>query len=232
MTPWIAHVYTGLGAAIALAATLDILDGDYRRAFLWLALQIAIDATDGILARKLRVKERLPGFDGARLDDIIDYLTYVFVPMLLLLHADLLPSSGGPWIAAAVLMASGYGFSQTAAKVHTATEYFFTGFPSYWNLVALYLFLWRLPAVVNGAILLLFAVLVFLPVRYVYPTRTRTLQHVTTTLGLAWAAVTLWLVWRLPAVDGPWMWLSLVFPAYYFVLSFWLDRRSRMHEGA
>ena len=62
MTPWLAHAYTGLGAAVALAATLDVIQGDYRGAFLWLGLQIIIDATDGLLARALRVKELLPDF--------------------------------------------------------------------------------------------------------------------------------------------------------------------------
>jgi phosphatidylcholine synthase len=170
-SPWLAHLYTGLGAAAALLATLDVIAGDYRGAFIWLGLQIFIDATDGVLARALRVKERLPDFDGARLDDIIDYLCYVFIPMLLLLHAGVLSRPGGVLVAAVVLLASAYGFSQSAAKIKT-TDYFFTGFPSYWNLVAFYLFVWRWPQEVNAAILLVFALLVFVPFRYVYPSRT------------------------------------------------------------
>ena len=92
---WIAHFYTGLGVVCALPATLAVFRRDYRAAFLWLGLQMAIDATDGLLARALKVQERLPDFDGARLDDIIDYLTYVFVPVLLLLHAGLAPAGMG-----------------------------------------------------------------------------------------------------------------------------------------
>jgi phosphatidylcholine synthase len=226
VTPWAAHAYTALGAVAALAATLAVLRGDYRAAFIWLGVQIAIDATDGVLARALRVKERLPHFDGARLDDIIDYLCYVFVPMLLLLHAHLLTGTTGVSAAALVLLASAYGFSQTAAKVQTS-DYFFTGFPSYWNLVALYLFLWRLPAEVNAAILAIFAVLVFVPLRYIYPSRTRAFGALTNSLGVAWAALTMWIVWRLPDVD-PWLvMLSLVFPLYYFVVSLYLDVRDR-----
>jgi phosphatidylcholine synthase len=125
-----------------------------------------------------------------------------------------------------VLLASGYGFSQTEAKVKS-TDYFFTGFPSYWNLVALYLFVWRLPAVVNAALLLALSILVFVPLRYVYPSRTKTLSSLTNGLSVAWGAVLIWIVWRLPATDGPWIWLSLVFPVYYMALSLWLDRRSR-----
>jgi phosphatidylcholine synthase len=226
MSPWIAHLYTGLGAATALLATLAVFAGDYRSAFIWLGVQIFIDATDGVLARSLRVKERLPHFDGARLDDIIDYLCYVFIPVLLALHAQLLPLRWGTAVGIVILLASAYGFSQAAAKVKT-TDYFFTGFPSYWNLVVFYLFVFRFPPEVNAVILLVFAVLVFVPLRYVYPSRTQTLSSVTNTLGVLWALLTLWIVWRLPATDGPWAWISMIFPFYYFALSAYLDVRSR-----
>jgi phosphatidylcholine synthase len=222
MSPWFAHLYTGLGAVVALLATLDVLAGDYRGAFVWLGVQIFIDATDGLLARALRVKERLPHFDGARLDDIIDYLCYAFIPVLLLVHAGLLPPGWDVWVGAAVLLASAYGFSQSAAKVKTS-DYFFTGFPSYWNLVAFYLFLLALPRELNAAILVTFAVLVFVPLRYVYPSRTETLSLLTNVLGGLWAILALWMLWRLPATDGPWVLLSLVFPVYYMALSLWLN---------
>ncbi|MDP1571389.1 MAG: hypothetical protein Q8L86_15445 [Vicinamibacterales bacterium] len=226
MTPWAAHLYTALGAGAALGATLSVVDGRFREAFLWLTLAVFIDATDGWLARTLRVKERLPGFDGARLDDIVDYLTYVFVPVLLMRQAGLLPDGWGAGVGVAVLVASGYGFAQADAKVGT-TEYFFTGFPSYWNIVALYLFVLRLPPAVNAAVLLVLAVLVFVPIRYVYPSRTRTWRRATLTLGVTWAALVLTMIWRLPAVDGPWLPLSLVFPVYYVALSLGLHWRSR-----
>jgi phosphatidylcholine synthase len=226
---WFAHLYTGLGAVVALAATLAVFRGDYRSAFLWLGLQILIDATDGLLARALRVKERTPHFDGARLDDIIDYMTYVFIPVLLLLGAGLLPASWGFWVGAVVLLASAYGFSQSAAKVH-ATDHFFTGFPSYWNIVVLYVYVLQLPLIVNAIVLLAFAALVFIPLRYVYPSRTATLSGLTNLLGSLWAVLTTWVVWRLPDTDGPWIWLSLAFPVYYLALSIWLDRVSRASE--
>jgi phosphatidylcholine synthase len=229
MIAWIAHFYTGLGAVVALAAALDVIGGDYRGAFLWLGLQIFIDSTDGVLARALQVKERLPQFDGARLDDIIDYITYAFIPVLLLLHAGLLPTAWGAWVAAVVLLSSAYGFCQSTAKVKTS-DYFFTGFPSYWNLVAFYMYLLRLSPTVNAVILLAFAVLVFVPLRYVYPSRTTTLSWLTNALGVLWAMLVVLIVWRLPQIEMRLVMLSLVFPLYYFALSFWLDRRSR-HAG-
>lgn len=231
MTPWLAHLYTASGAVLALLATLDVLAGNYRGAFIWLGVQVVVDATDGWLARVLRVKERLPHFDGARLDDLVDYLCYVFVPVLIVLHAGLLPPRLGVFVGSLVLLSSAYGFSQDAAKVKTNTDYFFTGFPSYWNLVAFYLYLWQLSPVLNAILLIGGAVLVFVPTRYVYPSRTRTLRPLTIGLGSVWGGLLAWMLWRLPDVSGPWSVLSLFFPVYYVMLSAWLDRRSRRPVG-
>ena len=223
MTPtaglaWIAHLYTALGAGTALGATLAVFAGEFRQAFLWLALAVFIDSTDGVLARSVNVKERLPWFDGATLDNIVDYLTYVFVPVLIMLRAGLLPASVATWLGVAVLVASGYGFSRSDAKVAT-TDYFFMGFPSYWNVLAVYLVVWRFAPWTNAAIVAAFVVLVFVPIGYVYPSRTKTWRTATLFLGITWAVCFTTVIWRLPAVDGPWMPLSLVFPVYYLLLS-------------
>ena len=225
LLPWVAHAYTATGAVLAFAATRAAFLGDERSAFLALIAATLVDASDGALARTLRVTERLPEFDGARLDDIIDYLTYVFVPAVVMWRAELLPPGSGVWVLATVLMASAYGFGQRDAKTHT-TDHAFTGFPSYWNIVALYLFVWHLAPAVNAVVLLALALLVFVPVRYVYPTRTVTLRGPTLTLSALWAALLVVMAWRLPATNGPWMPLSLVFVVYYFVLSLWLHFRS------
>jgi phosphatidylcholine synthase len=124
-----------------------------------------------------------------------------------------------------VLLASLYGFTQAEAKVHTS-DYYFTGFPSYWNIIALYLFVWGLPAPVNAAILGILAVLVFVPIRFVYPSRTVTLRIPTLALAGFWGICVLLMIWNLPDTSGPWPWLSLIFPLYYNVLSLWLHARA------
>ena len=130
---WTVHAYTGSGALLAFLATLAVFAGRFRAAFLWLFTAVVIDATDGWLARRVRVGDRLPHFSGPKLDDLIDYLTYVFVPALLLWRADLLPTHGSFGIIAAILLSSAYGFAREDAKT---SDNFFTGFPSYWNVVA------------------------------------------------------------------------------------------------
>lgn len=230
LLPWIAHVYTGLGAVLALVAARAVFADDVRGALLLFVAATVIDATDGALARAVRVKERLPSFDGARLDDIVDYLTYVFVPVLLFARNGLLPPAWAVPVGACVLLASAYGFGHTEAKIRTS-DHFFTGFPSYWNVAAGYLVVWGFSPETNAAILIVLAVLVLVPVRYVYPSRTDELRALTLTLGISWAVLFTVMVWRLPATDGPWMTLSLVFPVYYFALSLWLNVRSRTGHG-
>ena len=222
--PWLAHLYTSIGIVIALLATAVTFAHNFRAAFLYLFAAIIIDATDGMLARALRVKERLPQFDGALLDNIIDYQTYVFVPALIVWQAHLVPQAFP--ICSAMAVSSLYGFSRTDAKGEGA-DYYFTGFPSYWNIVVVYLYMFQLPLRVNAIVLGLLAVMVFVPIHYLYPSRMRRLRAATMMLGTMWGVLLVWMLWRLPAVDGPWTALSLIFPAYYVALSLWMQAGRR-----
>ena len=220
--PWIAHLYTSFGVVLALLATAVTVAHNFRAAFLYLVAATVVDATDGVLARALRVKERLPHFDGALLDNLIDYLTYVFVPALIVWQADLVPSAFP--ICAAMLVSSLYGFSITDAK-GAEGHHHFTGFPSYWNIVVAYLYMLQWSRWTNAVVLAFLAVMVFVPIRYLYPSRMRTLRLPTVVLGTMWGVLFAWMLWRLPAVDGLWTALSLIFPAYYLALSLWLQFR-------
>jgi phosphatidylcholine synthase len=222
MIAWLAHLYTASGAVLAFLAARAVVDHDYRTAFFWLGMQIFVDATDGLLARALRVHERLPGFNGAKLDDIVDYLTYVFVPALFVWRAVLVPDSWTLWVAGAMLISSAYGFNRADAKT---ADHFFTGFPSYWNIVVFYLLIARLPAMVNGVILLVLALLVFVPIRYLYPSRTPVLIWPTNILGAIWGALMLVMLWQYPAISQTVFLASLAFPIYYVVMSLVLHLR-------
>ena len=222
---WLAHAYTASGAVLAFLSASAAIGQDYRAAFFWLYLQVAVDATDGMLARALRVKERTPWFDGAKLDDIVDYLCYVFVPALIVWRAPLVPDGWEIPVAAAVLLSSAYGFNRRDAKT---ADHYFLGFPSYWNLVVFYLLVGQLPPIANAAILLLLAALVFVPIRYLYPSRGAVWPRLTNLLGWLWGLTMLGMLWQFPAVS-PWLLvLSLVYPVYYTALSLWLEARRRL----
>src|SRR5206468_3271626 len=97
---------------LAFLATRAVIAGDYRAAFVWLYVQVVVDATDGMLARWAQVSTRLPWFNGPKLDDIVDYLTYVFVPALIVWRAALVPDAWMLAVVSAVLLSSAYGFNR------------------------------------------------------------------------------------------------------------------------
>lgn len=229
---WGVHLYTAIGAPLALIALIASGQGYFRLAFACLTVATFIDSTDGMLARRIGVKQVLPHFDGARLDDIVDYLNFVIVPLVVAYQAALLPA--GWWglaVASAPLLASGYGFAQAEAKVETTstnqpTNFYFTGFPSYWNIVVFYYYALQTPMWFNVSLLLFFAVMVFVPVRYLYPSRNTIARNLTYVLGVAWAMMMVVVLWQLPNPSQPLVWLSLFFPAYYVGMSFYLHFRS------
>ncbi|TAJ79058.1 hypothetical protein EPO44_19655, partial [bacterium] len=180
---WLVHLYTALGAALAFFALLFIEQAKFQEAFWLMALAVLIDASDGTLARLVRVKEQIPWFDGDRLEDIVDYLNYVLVPSLFLIRAELLPPEDAFWLAAVPLVASAYGFCQKEAKT---PDHFFLGFPSYWNIVVIYLYVMRTPRWINAFLILILSALVFVPLKYLYPSRSPILRGLTNTLGAIW----------------------------------------------
>jgi phosphatidylcholine synthase len=195
---------------------------DARLAFAWLAAATFVDATDGVLARLADVGRHAPEVDGPRLDDIVDYLTFVFLPAFIVYQFRLVPAGWELAVVPAMLVSSAIGFAFDDAK---SADNFFTGFPSYWNIVALYLFVLGLAPWVNAAILVALAVLVFVRVGYIYPTRTTTWRIPTLLLGAAWGAAMIVVLWQLPAASRALVIGSLIFPVYYIVLSFVLQRR-------
>jgi len=221
---WLAHLYTASGAVFAFLAARAVIDFDYRAAFFWLGIQVVVDATDGALARALRVSERLPWFNGAKLDDIIDYLCYVFIPALIVWRALLVPDALAIPVAAAMLLSSAYGFNREDAKT---PDHFFTGFPSYWNIVVAYMLLGGWGETMNAVILLVLAALVFVPIRYVYPSRMPVLRMSTNVLASLWGLALVVMLWRYPDVSPALFWGSLAFPAYYLALSLWFQFRPR-----
>ena len=220
---WAVHLYTASGFVLAFLAAQSAIDHDFRTAFFYLAAQVFVDATDGVLARAVRVSERLPWFSGAKLDDLVDYLAYVFVPVLIVWRGLLVVDPWTTIVPAAMLLSSGYGFSNAAAKT---SDHFFTGFPSYWNIVVLYLFLLQLPPDMNALILLGFAVMVFVPIRYIYPSRTTILPRTTNVLGIVWSASMLVILWQYPQVSRTLVLASLAYPVFYFALSFAVHARA------
>jgi phosphatidylcholine synthase len=219
---WFVHLYTASGAVVGFFTVLCLEQANFKDAFLLMALAVFIDASDGALARAARVKELIPWFDGDMLDAIVDYFNYVIVPCLFLLRADLLPPADARWLAALPLFASAYGFCQKDAKT---ADYFFLGFPSYWNIVVFYLYVLKTPLWINAFLIIALSILVFVPIKYIYPSRSPRFRASVNLLGGLWGIAVLWTIFKLPEPPRILLFASLLFPAYYTALSLWLELR-------
>ncbi|MGE0130912.1 MAG: phosphatidylcholine/phosphatidylserine synthase [Blastocatellales bacterium] len=223
ITACLVHCYTALGLVAAAGMAVFIVRGDaesFRQAIGLMIIATFIDSTDGMLARRARVREALPGFDGRRLDDIIDFQTYTSLPLLFVWRAGILPEHLSWWLLAP-LLASVYGFSQSHAKTSDpeSGDSFFVGFPSYWNIVAIYLYWLRPPVWFSLSLIITLAALTFVPSLYLYTTRGGRFSRLTNLLCLGWGALMALIVAGVFDDPKPFMWASLAFPVYYFVVS-------------
>jgi len=218
------HLLTASGAVWCLLAIEAVMAAQWRAAFAWLSLAVAVDAVDGLLARAVGVSEVLPEFDGALLDNIVDYVSYVFVPALLMDRAQLFPREWSLMLCGAICVASGYQFCQTDAKM---SEHAFKGFPSYWNIVALYLLVGGMSPLANSVTVLGLVGLVFVPIPYVYPTRTVPARSWTLALTVLWGLAILAIIWQLPTPMSWLIWGSGLYVVYYVGLSLYLMKRPR-----
>lgn len=208
------------GGIVGMLALVQAADGNTRIAFLLLGLAAFIDSTDGIWARLVGVREVLPGFSGAQVDNAVDVLTFIWVPIFIMGKEGLLPHPA--WLVVPILAAL-YAYGQVNMKT---PDNFFLGFPSYWNVVALYMW-WLQPSPVWAvAMVLVPGILSFIPTRYLYPSRNFMLWRTSWGLGMLWVLLLAYLILQ-EEPDRRLIWLSLFYPAYYALLSFWIDFRIR-----
>lgn len=217
---WLVHLYTALGLIAAAGMAWFIVrggDDSFRWVIGLMIVATVIDGTDGALARKVRVRDVLPGFDGRRLDDIVDFQNYTSLPLLFLWRTEVLPESLSG-VLLVPLMASAYGFAQSDVKTE---DHFFKGFPSYWNVVAIYLYWLRPPVEVSVGVLLTLALLTFIPSLYLYPSYRGPFSNLTRVLCVIWAILLVLITMQAFNDATIAIWVSAAFPVYYFVVS-WL----------
>jgi phosphatidylcholine synthase len=216
---WSVHLFTATGAIWGFLTLLAIFEQNWRAAIIWMIIAMFVDGFDGMLARWFQVKEYASEVDGALMDNIIDYLNYVVVAAFLLIKApNLLPAGFEMAAAFSILLTSAYQFSQVDAKTDEQS-FFFKGFPSVWNFLVIYLMLLGLNPWINLALVIICNVLVFVPVKYIYPSRNTRLRRLTLGLTYLYGAIAVWALFQYPSVPQWIVWISLVYVGYYALLS-------------
>jgi phosphatidylcholine synthase len=232
---WLVHLFTASGAVLGLITLVAIHQQHYLLAFWLMGGAIIVDSLDGVLARRAMTKVAAPKIDGDLLDNLLDYVNYVMTPAFFLLVSGLLPASWVRYVGASlIVLVSAYQFTQPDAKTK---DHFFKGFPSYWNIVVFYLFFWQTSPWANLIIVLILSILVFVPIKYVYPSR---LDYLTDNIWLRramllatifWGVATAALLWIYPDTNRLLVSLSIGYAAFYVLISLYrtfvpLDRVS------
>ncbi|OGT36094.1 MAG: phosphatidylcholine synthase [Gammaproteobacteria bacterium RIFCSPHIGHO2_12_FULL_37_14] len=196
---WLIHAFTASGACVGLLSLLAIYQHNLLLALWLMSGAIFIDAIDGMFARMIQIKQVIPEINGALLDNIVDFVNYTIVPCFFLLVTNLLPAYWRIVCVMIITFSSAYQFTQVDAKT---TDHFFKGFPSYWNIAVFYLFFWQMNSNTNMIILLFLALLSFVPIKYIYPSR---LDYLTKNKYLRISMVIFTIMWGLATSGLLWI---------------------------
>jgi len=180
------HIFTALGAGVALIALLEAVREHWAGMFWWLGVALLIDAVDGPVARRLDVVRVQPNWSGEVLDLVVDFVSYVFVPAYAITASGLLLPVAAPILGAGIAVTGALYFSDRRMK---SADNHFRGFPGLWNIAAFYLFLLHLPPALSSLAVAILIVLTFVPFRVLHPIRVARLRWLTLSLIGAWTAL-------------------------------------------
>jgi phosphatidylcholine synthase len=180
------HIFTALGAGVALIALLEAVREHWAAMFWWLGVALVIDGVDGPIARRLDVVRVQPNWSGEVLDLVVDFVTYVFVPAYAITASGLLLPLAAPLLGGGIAVSGALYFSDRRMK---AEDNHFRGFPGLWNIAAFYLFLLHLPPTLSSLGVAILIVLTFVPFHVVHPVRVARLRWLTLLLIGIWAVL-------------------------------------------
>ena len=178
------HIFTALGAGIALVALLEAVREHWAAMFAWLGVALVIDALDGPIARRLDVARVQPNWSGDVLDLVVDFVSYVFVPAYAITASGLLLPLAGPLLGAGIVVSGALYFADRRMK---ADDNHFRGFPALWNAAAFYLFLLHWPPAISSLAVAILIALTFVPFHVLHPIRVVRMRRLTLSLLAAWA---------------------------------------------
>ena len=181
------HLFTISGVLLSFFALVASIEQNLELVFFYLALALFIDGIDGSLARMVDVKRHTPHINGENLDNIIDYLNYVFVPVFVIYWLDFVPAGLEIISAFIILAVSCYTFANSNIKT---SDFYFSGFPALWNIVILYFYILDTDPFLNFFTICLLAIFTFIPIKYLHPFRVKRFRLVSLSVLGIWMVTT------------------------------------------
>jgi phosphatidylcholine synthase len=214
------HVFTASGAALGFLALILATGEHWAAMFFCLGMALLVDGLDGPLARAFVVAETLPRWSGEVLDNVVDFVTYVFVPAYAIAASGFLPPALAVAAGVVICITGALYFADSRMKTD---DNFFRGFPVVWNLVAFYIYVLEPPPWLTATAVAALAVLTFIPVRFVHPLRVRRGRVLNVVLMIAWAVLAFVAVIA-NLQPGPYVVVPLAVIAVYFFFAGLLRR--------
>jgi len=214
---WSVHIFTASGLLAGFMAILAINVKDWRAAMFWLLVALVIDGVDGTFARKFKVTEVLPNMSGKTIDYVIDFATYAIIPAYFFYMAELVMPVWNLPLTFLILLVSAIYYGKEGM---VSDDYYFIGFPVLWNMVVFYLvFVLALPAWGNAAVIVFFAILHFLPIKFAYPSQATRLKSLTILASAIILLAMPLIVWFYPEVPSWLKWVAIGNLGYFGGLS-------------
>ncbi|AIT09962.1 phosphatidylcholine synthase [Candidatus Francisella endociliophora] len=237
---WLVHLFTSLGAVFGILAIIysieaakansigDIISyhANIKLSLFSIIASVFIDSIDGSLARLVDIKKLAP-LDGALLDNIIDFTTYSIVPCIWIYVSGIVSQE---WLIPVIIMitiSSSYQFCQLNAKTD---DHFFVGFPSYWNVIAIFMLCFQSPQWINEIVIIVLTIFSFIPIKYIYLSRTEYISDkkavkIFTFLFTMLAAISTFTAVLLYPIKtpSPIITIILIFTVFYIAFSFKLN---------
>ncbi len=221
---WSVHLFTSSGLVAGFMAILAVQAHDWRTCMFWLIICLIIDGIDGTFARMFRVKEVLPYMDGTTIDYVIDFATYAIIPAYMFYEAQLVPESWNLVCTSIILLVSALYYGKTGM---VSNDLYFVGFPVLWNMVVFYMiFIYDFSPIINAFFILFFAILHFVPIKFVYPSQGQRFRWLTIGVSVVFILMLLLAVYFYP-IQYDWITiLATICMVYYGVMAVyntWLE---------
>lgn len=212
------HIFTALGVITGLLSLAAILDGQIRQGLIWLIICQIIDGFDGPIVRRLDVKTHAPQINGHTLDLVIDYVTCVVVPVILMIELEILTA---PWdiaIAGLIFFTSALWFARSDQE---SKDFWFNGFPASWNLIIPSFIILEISHSWVLIISIFFCLIQLTTVKFPHLVKVKTLRPLTLTLTIIYFIALTLLSLEYPNGSDMLKPILVIAPFYIISLSIW-----------